>query len=118
MRIGSKIIGAHRFSYTLHYGTEVAGMCVCHHCDTPSCVRPTHLFIGTDKDNSDDKFSKGRFKPLKGESNGMAKTTESQVLQMRSDYADGMKIRFIVDKYALPKDVVEQAVYRRTWKHI
>jgi hypothetical protein len=52
---------AHRVAYELHSGSPVAaGMVVCHKCDTPACVRPSHLFVGTHKENSIDMVRKGR----------------------------------------------------------
>ncbi len=53
-------IGAHRFSYLLHYGDIEKQMFVCHHCDNPSCVSPEHLFIGTAQENTNDSIRKNR----------------------------------------------------------
>lgn len=55
-----KSVLAHRIMWEIHNGEIPDGMIVCHSCDTPGCVRPSHLWLGTHKDNSDDKIRKGR----------------------------------------------------------
>jgi hypothetical protein len=54
---------AHRVSLTFKLGREISpGMKVCHTCDNPSCVRPSHLYEGTQVQNEKDKVSRGRHK--------------------------------------------------------
>jgi hypothetical protein len=59
----------HRYFKATHLslaivGTPVtAGYCACHKCDVPACVNPSHLFLGTKKQNTHDARSKGRLKP-------------------------------------------------------
>jgi hypothetical protein len=59
---GSKgvAISAHRYSWILHRGEIPEGIYVLHHCDTPACVNPDHLFLGTARDNKLDCLKKGR----------------------------------------------------------
>lgn len=50
----------HRMSWELTNGQIPKGILVLHTCDNPTCVRPSHLFLGTTQDNIDDKTRKGR----------------------------------------------------------
>ena len=51
---------AHRYSYTLHNGPIPAGQFVLHRCDNPKCIRPDHLWLGTQTENMKDCAAKGR----------------------------------------------------------
>ena len=51
---------AHRASWLLYNGNIPENMLVLHRCDTPACVNPHHLFLGTDRDNVQDCINKKR----------------------------------------------------------
>lgn len=51
---------AHRASYTVHVGPIPLGKSACHHCDTPRCCEPEHLYPGTAKNNWQDMIARGR----------------------------------------------------------
>lgn len=64
MSVGKSLWRAHRISWTIKNGPIPPRMDICHKCDTPSCVNPDHLFVGTRADNIHDMIAKGRWKPL------------------------------------------------------
>lgn len=51
---------AHRLSIKEFKNIDIENKVVCHSCDTPSCVNPDHLFIGSTVDNLNDMRIKGR----------------------------------------------------------
>lgn len=61
LHVNGRTIGAHRYSWQRHHGRRIpAGMIILHTCDTPLCVNPDHLRLGTQSENEADKVAKGR----------------------------------------------------------
>jgi len=57
---GLRPLHVHRVSWEIHNGQIPDDQCVLHRCDNPACVRPDHLFLGTEKENTRDMMSKER----------------------------------------------------------
>lgn len=74
-RLGRERKAAHRYSYQLHYGEIPNRQHILHHCDTPACVNPQHLYAGTHQDNMRDRTQKKRENPVRGSKHCHAKLT-------------------------------------------
>lgn len=84
---GAKVkLWAHCESYKIHNGEIPIGKLTCHSCDYKPCVNPDHLWLGSDKDNSDDKIAKGRSNAPVGERASKAKLKDNQIVQIRNDF--------------------------------
>jgi hypothetical protein len=131
--IDGKAWSAHRLSWVLAFGEIPEGMCVCHRCDNPGCVRPSHLFLGTYRDNNSDKEAKGRAnhprgrqhgwqrKPEsrpRGERNGRAVLTAVDVREIRRRVASGETLKAVARSYRVSDTHVSFIVARKSWSHI
>lgn len=87
--IGKRAVAAHRFAYVLAYGPIPRSRIVCHHCDTPLCCNPRHLYAGTHTTNAQDRERRGRRPILAGEAHPLARLSNADVATIRATYAAG-----------------------------
>jgi len=115
-----KQVSAHRFSYELVYGRIPDGMLVCHHCDNPGCVRPSHLFLGTNSDNMKDSVAKGRYKApdTRGELSGNSRIAENDVHEIRRLYSLGVTQELLGRMWKITQQHVSNVVTKKNWAHI
>jgi len=108
---------AARVSWEIHKGPIPEGINVCHHCDNPACVRPDHLFLGTQLDNIRDAVRKGRMRHVgsSGEKNGRAKLTLEQVKQIRCRAVNEMQKDLAVE-FGISAAQISVIVRGASWK--
>lgn len=82
---------------------------VCHTCDNPACVNPTHLFEGTTKDNQIDAAKKNR---------KAKKLSLEDVVQIRKLSALGMKQQLLANKFNLHPSVVSRIISGVRRQHV
>lgn len=89
---------------------------VMHTCDTPICEEPAHLVAGTHQSNVADRQTKLR--QARGESQGLAKLTERQVLDIRNRHAAGESYRALASAFGTNFSNIALIVKRKTWSHV
>lgn len=107
---------AHRLSWIIAYGKIPNNMCICHKCDNRKCVNPNHLFVGTKSDNIKDRHVKGR--SVKGESNGRAILTETQVVFIKQGIQNGIKRRQLATMFNVGMNAIDKIACGRTWQYL
>jgi len=124
-RLNGMMVLAHRLSYMMNHPITIDLMeghreiLVCHRCDNPKCVNPSHLFLGSYADNNRDKEAKGRGNPPKGEKHGHSKLTEDDVREIRTRYANGGVLqRQLALEYGVWQRTIGRIINRETWSHI
>jgi hypothetical protein len=132
--------GAHRVALALSGVVLDSTDLVCHHCDNPPCVRPSHLFVGAPIDNTADMMRKGRHRSgnttltaargarnaralypertARGERSGQARFKEDDIREMRAAYAGGETQVSIAKRYGTAQGTISYIVLRKGWKHV
>lgn len=117
---GVAMYRAHRLSYEIHVGGIPENLSVLHHCDNPPCTKPDHLFVGTARDNSNDKVLKDR--QARGERLPQAKLTYGQVVDILNRLAVFPRQRGAMTAIARAFNVsvatisdIERGI---SWKHV
>ena len=106
---------AHRVAWKLTMGSIPKGLLVLHKCDVKLCVRPSHLFIGTQQDNINDMFSKGRARKAKGENHGNAKLQEKDALKIKD--ANGLHADIAI-RFGVSRPTVSMIKNGTRWAHL
>lgn len=120
-----RYVQAHRISFEIMNGPIPTGAVVCHRCDNKRCVRPSHLFVGSQAENVRDCVQKGRHgsrvKPhrvARGEANANAKLTAEIVRTMRAARLHGMSVALLARAYDVSVPTVRAAISGKTWRHV
>jgi hypothetical protein len=121
----------HREMYARFNGPFPPGMFVCHHCDTPSCGNPAHLFAGTARDNMRDMVAKGRAVCItseqahfraghspRGEATAAAKLTEDDVREIVRLRRSGIGSTAIGKQYGVNRTTIQRLLNGQTWGHV
>lgn len=106
---------SHRVAWEMARGPIPAGALVLHKCDTPACVRLSHLFLGTPSDNRRDCVAKGRTNLPCGNQHWCAKLTATKALRIRHLEKAGWTLRALALKFAVSVRTVQKIVDGETW---
>jgi len=117
---GGRMQQAHRTAWELTTGKKLSPhVKLCHHCDNPACVRPDHMFPGTQAQNLADMRAKGR--SARGARNRAARLSESQVLDIRASFAQRSGYgaqQDLARLYGVTLATINDIVRGRTWQHV
>jgi hypothetical protein len=116
-RLGTR--RAHRISWELANGQIPEDKWVLHKCDVRNCVRPSHLFLGSNQDNIADMVKKGRARKASGEAHGNSKLHRADIITIRKLYANGtLNLRELGEKYKVTRPAIGSIVSGRTWGEV
>lgn len=114
-----RLVMVHRVAFEHHHGALPSGHLVCHHCDTPACVNPEHLYAGTPASNMADKVRRNRARGARqGSRHHNAKLRDEDVEAMRRLRRDGLLCRQIGGQFGVSPHTVSRILAGTRWGHI
>jgi len=129
-RFRGKMVRTHRVAFELCIGPIPPTQNCLHKCDNTMCVNPSHLLLGTQKQNVADMFARKRDNrpkgdrhylrkaPRFGEANNVAKLTESEVIKIRARLAQKIPQREIAVEFRVHQGTICAINRRKAWSHI
>lgn len=117
---------AHRVAWFQYYGWIPSGQHVLHHCDVRACIEITHLFLGDNLANVQDRVDKGRtytgiqkgISKGKGSTNSKALLCEEDIPQIRFELGLGISHEKIAKRYNVSRSVITDINIGKRWKHV
>lgn len=113
-----RYISAHRQEWENHFGPIPDGLHVLHACDNPRCINIDHLSLGTPLENARQKVERGRLRVQRGSTHGLAKLTESQVVEIKAAIANGEPLSRIAARYPVGVTAIRAIKTGNTWRHV
>lgn len=108
---------AHRVSWEMYNGRPIPeDLFVLHKCDVRLCVRPSHLFLGTQAENVHDAVQKDRTN--RGERRTHAKLTDESVRKIRLRHAEGETLAGLGESFGVSFSLIGRIVRRERWTHV
>lgn len=111
---------AHRIAFELANAPIPAGQVVRHRCDTPICVNPAHLELGTMKDNTADMVARGRARHgcVSGSKNSAAKLVERDVGLIKLLLDCGVKNISVAKLFGVSDTKIAHIKHGKSWRHV
>lgn len=117
--VNSKQWLTHRLAWCATHSEGIPpGLQVCHTCDTPLCINPNHLFVGTTQVNTADRHNKDRDYHAKGEKSGRSKLTDDQARQIKELRKNGQRVTDLAIIFNVSKATVSEISNGRHWTHL
>ena len=107
---------AHRYSWTLFNGKIPKNKYVLHKCNNPKCVNPSHLYIGTQKDNIRDVINNGKF--IYGSKHPISKLTEIDIPKIIEFSSQGISQRKIASMFKINQTTIWKIIHGLAWPHV
>ena len=115
VNVGGLKVAAHRAALLAEGMAVPAGMDVCHHCDVRNCVRPSHLYVGSRRQNMADCTQRRRHNKPTGAQHWCAKLSDDAVRTIRTRRAAGEPHAAIAADFNISA-ATSSRVARRIWR--
>ena len=114
-KLNGKQRRAHRVACLLDNGEDPGDSYVLHTCDNPPCVNSNHLYLGTQSENIQDSYERGRKEPMSGEASPSAKLTYQQVAEIKDRLGGEHTHAELASEYGVAESTVSMISSGENW---